>query len=203
MLLPDPARDNRDGAAAAQAPTRRRRGLPAQPRGPLASSATDHPEFLRADRGYRHRDIGGIDPGQAGHDRAAAADLFHHNSRSRRGSPRSSGRARRNRDRRHRARRRLLEPRGAHPKEVHRRFLGRPQQSLEADLSDRRPRPLQRGRRDRVSRPHRHSGQDPRLPDRAHRNRIRTAGSAGDCASGGDDLRARAGPTRARGLLCA
>ena len=110
-LLPDPAGDDRDGAASAADPAGRGRGLPAQPRGPLAPARPPHPELLRADRGHRHRDLGRIDPGQAGHHRPAAADLFDRHPRSGRGPDRRARRARRDRDRRHRPRRRLPQPR--------------------------------------------------------------------------------------------
>ena len=59
-------------------------------------------------------------------------------------------------------------------------FLGIAEQPVGADLPHRRPRPDQRRRGDRVPRPDRHAGQDPRLPDRAHRDRVGVAaGSRG------------------------
>ena len=71
-------------------------------------------------------------------------------------------------------------------------FLGIAGQPVGPDLPDRRPRPDQRRRRDRVSRPHRHPGEDPRLPDRADRDRIGAAAGARDRPGGGRHLRARA-----------
>ena len=61
---------------------------------------------------------------------------------------------------------------------VHPRLPGHPEQPVGADLPDRRPRPDQRRRRDRAPRPHRHPGQDPRLPDRADRDRVGAAAGA-------------------------
>ena len=58
------------------------------------------------------------------------------------------------------------------------------EQSFEAHLPHRRPRPHQRGRRGRIPRPHRHAGQNPRLPHRAGRDRVGAAAVAADRAGG-------------------
>src|SRR4051812_2265151 len=82
LLLPAPAGNDRDRVAAAQDSAGRWRGLPPQPSGPLASRWAYHFEFVRADRGYRYRDVDGIDPGQTGDHRPAAPELFDCCSRS-------------------------------------------------------------------------------------------------------------------------
>ena len=203
VLRPDPAGDDREGPAGPAHPAGLGRGLPAQPHGPLASAGPHHPQCLRADRGHRHRDPDRAAPGQAGDHRRAAADLLDRHPRPAQGRGALAGRDGRDRHRRHRARGRLSQPGRPDPEEVHPRLPPDPQQPVRAHLPHRRPRPHQRAGRGRVPRPHRHPGQDPRLPDRADRDRIGAAGAAADRAGGGDHARERARHGRARGLLLA
>ena len=85
--------------------------------------------------------------------------------------------------------------------EVHPRLPQHPEQSFEAHLSHRRSRPHPRGRRARFPRPHRHAGEDPRLPHRARRDRGGADAGAADRAGGRQPLRAGAGRGRTRRLL--
>ena len=94
------------------------------------------------------------------------------------GQSAAARRARRDRHCRHRRRRRLHEPRRADGAEVHSRFPRTREQHVRPHLPHRRSRPHQRRRRGRIPRPHRHPGQDPRLPHRDRRNRIDAAGIA-------------------------
>ena len=89
------------------------------------------------------------------------------------------GRDRRDRHRGHRAGRRLRQPAGPDREGVHPGLPRDRRQPVRPDLPHRRPRPGQRRRRDRVPRPDRPAGQDPRLPDRADRDRVGAAAGAG------------------------
>ncbi len=100
-----------------------------------------------------------------------------------------------------RAGHRLRQPHGPHRQGLHPRLPGHRGQPVRPHLPHRRPGSGQRQRRDRVPRPDRPAGQDPRLPDRAHRDRVRAAAGAGRRRRGRRHLRARRGPEGARGLL--
>ena len=76
-----------------------------------------------------------------------------------------------------------------------------PEQPLRPDLPHRRPGPDQRDRGDRVPRPDRPAGEDPRLPHRAHRDRVGAAAGARRRPGRGGHLRAGARHARAGGLL--
>ena len=162
-----------------------------------------HPQRLWPDRGDRHgnddRLLTRTSPSPSARRCRPTRSSFSTRARTRSLAER---RARRDRHRRHRRSPSAIST--AHDltsAEVHRRFPRTAEQSVEAHLSHRRPRPHQRRRRDRVSRPHRHPGQDPRLSHRARRDRGGAAGAAGDRAGGGQHLRARARRGRARRLL--
>ena len=116
--------------------------------------------------------------GQARHDRPAAADLFHRHPRLRSapkalplGESGEIGIAGIGVAEGYLNRPELTQ------RQVHRRFPGHAQQSLGPHLPHRRPRPHQRRRRDRISRPHRHAGEAARLSHRTDRDRIGAARS--------------------------
>ena len=129
--------------------------------------------------------LGSMTPDTAGHHRPAAADLFHRHPRRAASQGIAAWRIRRDRHRRHRRRRGLPEPARTHGSQVHRRFPRPAQQFLRPHLPHRRPRPHQRRRRDRISRPHRHPGEAARLPHRADRDRVGAARTARRLAGGG------------------
>ena len=114
---------------------------------------------------------------------------------------RCAGRTRRNRHCRHRRGARLYQPRRTDRQEIHPRLRRHSGQRLGPHLSHRRPRAHQRRRRDRISRPHRHPGEDPRLSHRIERDRGGAAGAAANRTGRGHDLRAGRRPGRDRGLL--
>ena len=73
---------------------------------------------------------------------------------------------------------RLPQPRRPDRQGVHPGLPRHRRQPLRADLPHRRPGPGQRRGRDRVPRPDRPAGEDPRLPDRADRDRVGAAAGA-------------------------
>ena len=72
--------------------------------------------------------------------------------------------------------------------EVHSRFPAYPEQSIRQNLSHRRCWSNHRERRDRLPRPDRHAGQDPRLSHRAQRNRSGATRPATGRSSRRDDI---------------
>ena len=91
---------------------------------------------------------------------------------------------------------RLRQPARPHRARVPAGLPRHPRQSVGKDLPHRRPWPDQRPGRDRAPRPHRHAGQDPRLPHRADRDRIGPAARPRYRAGGG---RHPPAPSRCRG----
>ena len=192
LLRADAARLDGSRSAATAHSVDRRRSLPSRLGQALESARPQPAQQLRPGGSHGDRDPGALEPGKAGHHRPAVADVFDRHSRSRARRGGRVGRSGRNRHRRHWRRRGLSQSARIERGEVHPRFPGARQQSVGPHLSHRRSRPHQRGRRDRISRAHRHPGEAARLSRRTDRNRIGAARNPRNRASRGHDLRARA-----------
>ncbi len=201
VLRPDPAGHPRPGPSRPAVPAGLRGGVPGRPRTPLAPARPQAPQRVRPDGGHRHRDLQGAPPERAGDPRGPAADLLRRHPRPGRGTGAAPRRAGRDRHRRHRPGRGVRQPRRPHGEGVHPGLPRAAGQSVRPHLPDRGPGPGQRRRRDRVPRPHRHPGADPRIPHRTRRDRIGAAPGAGGRAGRGRHLRAGARSGRAGGLL--
>ena len=202
VLRAHAAVDDRGGPAGPAVPARLRRGLPARPDRALAQAGQAVPQRLRAHRGHGHRHLDPGRPRPRRDHRRAPAHLLGRRPRPRRPAPRPAPRRdRRAGHRRDRAGPRVRQPRRPHREGVHPGLPAAPGQPVGAHLPHGRPVPDQRAGRDRVPRADRPPGQDPRLSDRAHRDRVGAAAGAGDRRRRRRHLRTGAGHRRAGRLL--
>ncbi len=151
---------------------RRRGGLPARAGAALGAARPAHAEHLRPDRDHRHRHLDRAAARPPRHHRHAAAGV-HRLDRGRPAAARPAGRGGRAGDRRPGPGAGLPAPGGADGGEVRHRALRGPGRLAPPHLPHRRPHPADARGRDRLPRPHRHPGEDPGLPGRTRRDRVR------------------------------